>query len=124
MKDLFILALNDSRGFEFELEYLQEIFGVDSVVSVYGSYYGKLERSYIIRGGFDQVLRVARLFNQESVLVLGNMHPILGRKAKLLFCDTKHEIDLGHMCGVSSTVAKKQDSWTYVPSQGQYYIAK
>lgn len=118
----YILALNHG-GLDQETEILKE-FTDYNIKPLHGSYKGQIERSYMIKTSRERALEVATKHNQESILELGEMHPILGRKAQLVYISSNETQDLGHLRGVSKEEAEKSEAWTYDCTSGQYYLAK
>ena len=88
---------------------------------VLGVYKGSSEKSIMVALNdytMDNVLTIAKLFNQESILISDNF------KASLIFLDGGNNIVLGQLNEVSETEAKSNDSYTYIPSTNTYIVAK
>lgn len=88
---------------------------------VLGVYKGSSEKSIMVALNdytMDNVLTIAKLFNQESILISDNF------KASLIFLDGGNNIVLGQLTEVSEIEAKSNDSHTYIPSTNTYIVAK
>ena len=86
---------------------------------VLGVYMGSSEQSIMVDltdYNMENVLTIAKLFNQESILVSDS-------KAYLLFLEGD-TMSLGGLEEVSETEAKSNDSYTYIPSTNKYIVAK
>lgn len=87
---------------------------------VLGVYKGDSEKSIMVEltdYNFNNVKTIAKLFNQESILVSNS-------KALLLFSDGSGSITLGALQEVTEDEAKSSDSYTYIPSTNKYILAK
>lgn len=86
---------------------------------VLGVYKGSSEKSIMVTLNdytMDNVLTIAKLFNQESILISDN-------KAYLLYLEGE-TVSLGGLVEVSEIEAKSNDSYTYIPSTNTYIVAK
>lgn len=87
---------------------------------VLGVYKGSSEKSIMVDltdYNMDNVRTIAKLFNQESILVSTD-------KALLLFLDGSGSVTLGVLQEVTEEEAKSSDSYTYIPSTSKYILAK
>lgn len=100
--------------------------GIKTIDAI-GMYKGESEKSIVVTYNdynYDQVVSFAKLFNQESILVV-NKH----NQAKLVFLN---EIDnasnlvqfIGDWYNVPKELAESKDAYTYVTVTKQYYIAE
>ncbi len=87
-----------------------------------GAYKGVKERSILVIDErpstdecYDAVIRLANLYNQESVLAVDS-----NRNAHLVFCDGRPPVQLGQFMCVSEEEAKSQDAYT--SRGGRYYV--
>lgn len=91
---------------------------------VTGCYEGTIENSYMVSAKYLEVVKgYAKLFNQESILVLDHE-----RQASLVYTDGtlvnfKDYVKLGTFKPVSESMAKANIAWTYSPKLNQYYMA-
>ena len=93
--------------------------GVDTV-EVLGVYMGSSEKSVMVQltdYNMENVLSIAKLFNQESILISDD------KKAYLLFLEGE-TLSLGGLEEVLEVEAKQNDSYTFIPSTNKYIIAK
>ena len=93
--------------------------GIDTV-EVLGVYMGSSEKSIMVQltdYNMENILSIAKLFNQESVLISDD------KKAYLLFLEGE-TLSLGGLEEVSEVEAKQNDSYTFIPSTNKYIIAK
>lgn len=93
--------------------------GIETV-EVLGVYKGSSEKSIMVTLNdytLENVMSIAKLFNQESILISEG-------KTGLLFLDGSDVLDLGKLTEVSEIEAKQNDSYTYIPSTNTYIVAK
>jgi len=93
--------------------------GIDTV-EVLGVYMGSSEKSIMVQltdYNYDNVMTIAKLFNQESILYVND-------SATLVFMDGSPDLSLGKLEEVSEVEAKQNDSYTFIPSTNKYIIAK
>jgi hypothetical protein len=111
---MIALNLDDT---EQELAILKDVFG--SAKEFLGSYKGAQETSYEVPiNGIEDLLRIAREYNQESTLLLSD-----DNSAKLLFSSDASEVPIGTFV----KVGKEQpdtESWTKDVNTGEYYTTK
>lgn len=86
---------------------------------VLGVYKGSSEKSIMVdlnHYTLDNVMTIARLFNQESILVVEDI-------AKLVFLSNDDFIMFGQLLEVTESEAKQNDCYTFVPSTNKYLMA-
>jgi len=93
---------------------------------VTGCYEGSRENAFMVvlneHIHANDVLCLARSFDQECVLFLGNaIHGY--RDATLHFVESGEQEDIGRFQAVSAEYASELDAWTYDPGQDRYYAA-
>jgi hypothetical protein len=91
-----------------------------NTTEVLGVYMGSSEKSIMVQltdYNLDNVMTIAKLFNQESILHVND-------NATLVFINGGPDLCLGHLVEVSETEAKSSDSYTYIPSTNKYIVAK
>lgn len=89
---------------------------------VLGVYKGSSEKSIMGKDtiqNHNAVLTMAKLFNQESILMSNFM-----AEATLFFPATKEVVNIGSLTQVSENEAKLNDSYTYIPETNTYLITK
>ena len=88
-----------------------------------GSYKGTLEDSFLVTYDtyeqYEKVLKLARKFSQESVLMLNE-----DRDATLYYLESGDLINLGPFVSVLRKIAYSMDAWTLDLKTGNYYITE
>jgi hypothetical protein len=95
--------------------------GIDTIEAV-GSYKGESEKSIVVSYNdysYDQVTALAKLYNQESILMVSNKS-----HAHLLFMNPLSTMELGTMKEVSKEYAMTKEAYTFVPSTNTYFLAE
>lgn len=87
-----------------------------------GMYKGDSEKSIVVTYNdynYDQVVSFAKLFNQESILMVSNKSD-----AHLLFLEPISTMSLGVFKEVSKEYAMTKEAYTYIPVTNKYYLAE
>lgn len=87
-----------------------------------GMYKGESEKSIVVAYNdynYDQVISFARLFNQESILMISDKSD-----AHLLFIESMSTMPIGKVKETSEESAMNKDAYTYLPMTKQYFVAE
>ena len=111
-------ALGENQKNHESVKALMDDVGNIAYKEVIGCYMGQFEQSFLIQDNVDFALDIAKLYEQECILELS----AFTRDARLIYPLTQSSISVGVFTAVDKETAQRQDSYTYDPMTGVYYI--
>ena len=112
------LSFDENQKNHESVKALMDDVGNIAYKEVVDCYMGQFEQSFLIQDNVDFALDIAKLYEQECILELS----AFTRDARLIYPLTQSSISVGVFTAVDKETAQRQDSYTYDPMTGVYYI--